>query len=247
MRPRMAPFTWRWATPQATLWRLLVGFALVASASQAATTGRPTGLSITLDSSSGPTLDFTIRMTTTGTDTNLGTIGSPIGFLGDFWSFQYTFFGTHVANRYRLLSPEINAIDFGDGSTIGGTALSMVTPGPPNVFAGSFTHTYPATGSYQLTANVWRGNLGSTATVAAPSPGTPITIGPSTRYVRQSSFPPSFTGPYTTSFYPSEAMVVGVSSTATVNLALDVPTLAEGALVVLALLLAMGGAWLLRR
>ncbi len=61
----------------------------------------------------------------------------------------YTY--TYVYQYYRTLgSPNLPAIDFGDGTTIPATQIPLDTGGAPSVYRGSFSHSYPAIGNYTL-------------------------------------------------------------------------------------------------
>jgi hypothetical protein len=201
---------------------------------------------ITVSSTNGTTVDFDITLTTTGTSP-LGTIGSPVGFLGNLWSFQYSFFGT-VTNRYVAINPALPAIDYGDGSTLDNTVLPMVAPGPPRVYQGSFMHTYPSQGSYTATAGVFR-FIGPAATVTPPAPGNGnlVTLGTATPIQFYRYLLPTFPTPTYLSGTFGTPYVIGMTNSATVQAFADIPAVQPIGLFLLAGLLAAGGLFLLRR
>jgi len=229
-------------------------FTTIANPAWAFTAGRPTGVMVTVNDATGLTVDFDVSMTTTGTSP-LGTIGSPVGFFGNLWSFQYTFFGSTVTNRYIWVNPSAPAMDFGDSNTIADTVLPLVAVGPPSVYTGSFMHTYPTSGTYTVTAGVCR-FIGPTATVSSPAPGAGnlVTVGTATTITFLRYLLPTFTVPTTivANFITPYAVGItnqlpGDGSVTVSQFAIDVPTVPTTGLVLLALALAAGGLFFLRR
>lgn len=241
---------------------MVLVLALVATPIFGFTAGRPTGLRVTVDSIDATTFtaDLSVTMTTTGTSP-IGTIGSPVGFLGNRWSFQYTFFGTTVTNRYVWINPSAPAIDFGDGSSVPSTTLTMVTPGPPNVYTGSFMHTYPGEGNYDLRVGACR-IIGPTSAVTPPAAGygNLATVGTATTVNFLLYYLPTFTSPNYISANFVSPFVIGITNgvgqtagggfggiTIAGPAVTDIPTANEVGLLLLALMLAAGGVVLMRR
>lgn len=169
---------------------------LLSAPVSAVTAGRPTGVVISPSSSVGLDVTLDVTMNTTGTSP-IGTIGSPVGFAGALWSFQYTFFGTTVTNRYVWQSPyDFEAVDFGDTTgTVTNTVLPLAAAGPPNSYAGSFMHSYPGPGTYTATTSTNR-FIGFTSTVPAPTAGTFLSAGTATTIMFQVYYLPTFTTPF---------------------------------------------------
>lgn len=72
------------------------------------------------------------------------------GFIGDVYSGTFSIVDD-VRFRFRLLTPTIPGIDWGDGVQQPGGTLQLQSNGPPRTFSGTFTHTYPAPGEYTVT------------------------------------------------------------------------------------------------
>lgn len=134
--------------------------------------GRPSGIRITVtnvDTVSGQ-VDFDVTLNTSA-PYGVPPAATPSGFLGDY--LFTVFYATTYPPGYtgRLLDPAVMAIDYGDGNTIPRTKIANVGPGQ---FRGSFSHTYPGPGIYDLRATAAALQIGNTGTVV-PTTGNVIT------------------------------------------------------------------------
>ena len=143
------------------IFAFLLLFATVTTIAQAQ--GRPAGIRITVtnvDSTSGQ-VDFDVTLNT-ATYYGYGTISPRYGLLG---SYVFTsFYATTYPPGYtgQLLNPVVPAIDYGDGSVVGNIQIPQVGP---NQYRGSFSHTYPGPGTYDLRASANSVLLGPTTSV----------------------------------------------------------------------------------
>ena len=227
----------------------VLGVALLAVAPvSGVVAGRPTGISITPVSAAGMDVTFDVTLNTTGTSP-IGTFGSPVGFIGDLWSFQYTLFSATVTNRYVHLNPRVDAVDFGDGAgTIDATTIPMVSAGPPGSFTGSFMHTYPAGGTY--TATVGANRLAGPATAAAPATTGSLIVVPAGQGISfQRYLLPTYTVPSTITGMVTADYVFGIQNSIGVDVGgiVDVPVAGPLGLAALTLLIAVAAIWVFRR
>ncbi len=226
---------------------VLIALALsVAAPSLGVVAGRPTGILITPVDVTGLDVTFDVTLNTTGTSP-FGTIGSPIGFLGDLWSFQYTFLSATVTNRYVHINPRVDAVNFGDSAgTIAATTIPLVSAGPPGSFTGSFMHSYPSPGSYVATvgANRLSGPVAGPATT-----GTLITVPAGQPITFQRFLLPTFTVPTTIATTTGVDFNFGVQNSTIVDVGsiVEVPVANPAGLAALTLFLAVAAFWVIRR
>ncbi len=110
--------------------------------------GRPSGIRVTVTAVDGlaNTVDFDVTLNTSSVY-GVPTLTAPTGLLGDYVFTE--FYATTYPPGFtgQVLSPVIAAIDYGDGQTLQNGRIPQVSPG---VYRGSFSHTYPAQGTYDL-------------------------------------------------------------------------------------------------
>lgn len=131
------------------------------------------------------------------------------------------------ATQKTLLQPPLPAIDYGDGATVQSTTIPFAASGPPNVYRGSFSHTYPAAGNYTIRTGVF-----SIDPATSPTTGNPVIIpaGGSFSYRKRSTwtthYPTSSTSNWsyssTISSHPTAARTIGLTNTATVGISVPV-------------------------
>lgn len=134
--------------------------------------GRPSGIRISVtgvDSVSGQ-VDFDVTLNTNSAY-GVPPAATPTGLLGDY--LFTVFYATTYPPGYtgRLLNPAVMAIDYGDGNMIPRSKIANVGPGQ---FRGSFSHTYPGPGTYDLRATAAALLVGNTNTVV-PTTGNAVT------------------------------------------------------------------------
>lgn len=238
---------------------------LAPDAPVAAQLRRITGISVTPTGGVGLTADFDLGLTTTGsppgvfsTATYYGRPTPPYqGQLGDRYTLHtYGGFGTPARAELILVSPQVNAIEFGSPGSVpvDGTTLSAVTPGTPGAYRGSFSHTYPAPGDYTVRVGaVFNFNFTIGGAPQTITNGNPVVVGTGSPLVYTSNFFfYSSTGTNTLAFtYSGTApgQTVGVTNTAVVSPGtfFVIPAASEIGLIVLAVLLGTAGLLLLRR
>lgn len=211
-----------------------------------------------------------IRATQTGTDplavtadldvtvyTTPAPYGSPYdtGFLGDQYSGTFTFFGYTYNFLFRILDPSVDAIRWGDGSTVDRTTVPLVSAGSPRTFRGSFSHTYPAPGTYPVTVGA-HGFMGYPDDGTYDNPQLPPVTGnaiydnSAVSYYRISiEGYPGYTTTGTTTFAYYSPIAVALTNSLDVEIptVLEIPTASESGLLVLALSLLAAGVAFLRR
>lgn len=238
---------------------------------------RVTGISVTQTGASGPgnlTAEFDVDVNTISPrgvwspSTPTTYYGRPApsyrGFMGDYYSVQtYGGFGTPARAIMTIVNPQINAIELGSTGSVplARTAVPAVTPGTPGAYRGSFMHTYPAAGSYNLrVGTMFNVNFTNATPAAQPiTTGNPVVVQAGNPLSWTSVF--KFYGSTTTNTlaftYTGNAAVnqtVGVTATAPMVVggapppfAIDIPTATETGLIVLSLILAGAGVFFLRR
>lgn len=240
---------------------------------------RVTGIAVTQTGMSGPgglTAEFDITLNTVSPRgvfspavTPYGRPAPPyLGFLGNFYTVQtYGGFGTPVRAELTLVTPVVNAIEFGTttvaSTPLANTTIPAVTPGTPGQYRGSFMHTYPAPGNYDMRVGA-AFNFNVTNATGAPqtvNTGNAVTIGAGAPLIWTSIF--KFYGATTTNTIPftyntvaPSARTIGVTNAASGGISvgagppvpiIEVPTVSEYGLIALALALAAAGWILLKR
>jgi len=182
----------------------------------------------------------------------------------DFDLTWYTRVGPYPSTVAGLPTTGFPALDYGDGSTLPTTTLALVSsgggPGGSNVYRNlaSFTHTYPATGSYTVTgASFCTYCLRSQFVYFPPGTPAPATFTNSYDYVPQTvvgnlAGTYVYSGTVNLSDYSVRYLVtyyLAVTNTTRVVLAntLEVPTASTWGLVALGALLLASGLLVLRR
>lgn len=144
---------------------LLIGLVLVLSATPVHASHWD-GIKVTITNLDVPTktsdIDITAYTSTTNTLSNLVKIGP----------FPY------VAG-----APIYPAIDWGDGSTVSTTSLTVIATGPPAAMRGSFSHSYGGVGPY--TVRVASGCCGGGPTAETGNPVYETSAAHDPSYVRQ--------------------------------------------------------------
>lgn len=163
----------------------------------------------------------------------------------------------------RIVSPVIQAVEFGDGGYATGTPiLPLVNPGPPQygTFRGSFTHTYPPTPDVftirAAAASLFLGPDTPSNPYLALTAGRPGIVVPNQSAIQLFRFgwtgtPGDYTwapATQTVTVTSAAGRVLAITNTALVNFgAREIPTSSAAALFALALLLAALGIILIRR
>lgn len=227
---------------------------------------RPVGLRISTGFVNPADLSAQINLTV---NTETGTF-STVTTTGTYPSYNYNY-NTHqfafgmLGDQCRswsgwgyatMLNPTIPALDAGDGTgTIDGTTVPMVA-GTPGSFRGSFTHTFPDFGQYQVkggTTSMWL----FTATPNNPNltqltAGTPYLIPPGANFTTTNTFWGTsyvWTAPSQTSYGSpiTDSYAIGVTNSTSVDLRQAIPTLGIVGMLILAAVLGGLGVFILRR
>lgn len=193
-------------------------------------------------------------VTTTGTypsyNYNYNTHQFSFGMLGDQCrSWSGWGYGT-------MLNPTIPAADWGHSSgTLNGTTVPMIA-GSPGSFRGSFSHTFPDFGQYQVTGGTTSMWL-FTATPSNPylaqlTAGVPYLIPPGANFTTTNTYWGDsyvWTAPSQT-YYGSpitDSYAIGVTNSTSVSLREAIPTLGVIGMLILAGVLGGLGVFVLRR
>ena len=248
---------------------LLAAIALIGSglftAPTAEAQGRPSGVRVTVTNidSMTNTVDFDVTLNTVGVY-GYPTVASPTGLLGDY--IFTTFYAATYPPGYtgQLLSPAVVALDHGDSTATNNTVpRDRIPQASPGVYRGSFSHTYPAQGTYTIEATAAAMMGLGTATIGT----IPITTGSFLTNPNQTPTMPtgaqsflgswvgrSFFGGATTYNLVGPLGVTfpwGVRNSTEVEItpsdALPIPTLSEVGLLALASALALAALAILRR
>ena len=179
---------------------------------------------------------------------------------------MYTRVGPYSSTNAGVPTYGFPALDYGDGDTLATTLLVLegtgTGPGGSNVYrsAASFTHTYPASGSYTVTAaSLCTACVRAEYTFLYPG-GTPTASGPGTIDYRPQTVVGNLAGTYTysgTTETPFGSYLVryaatyylAVTNTARVELfpLLEIPTTSTWGLLLLGASLLVAGWFALRR
>ena len=208
-----------------------------------------------------------LRATVVGTDVlgnvdldvTIYTDGSPassVGFLGDEYTATTTFLGYTTNLLFRMLDPEIHAIEWGDGSNLERTTIPFVSAGPPRTFRGSFSHSYPdlSERTIRVGSTGWLGYGDGGATGYDNPRLPPLTGQPLYATAVESYYRVSYVG------YPGEtirgtaiytfpspfAVALTNTTVAAFPSALEIPTTSHRGLILRVLARAIGGTYLLR-
>lgn len=162
-----------------------------------------------------------------------------------------------LAGASQLLNPLVNAVEWGDGSTIGSTTIPAVNSGVPGSYVGSLSHSYPAGGDYLIRVGVAFPNTGviTTGNPVIVPPGSPISVLQTqssyvfTHTLSSATFTSFFANSVISAFTTPYSITLGITATtlASIPSILEVPTTSRLGLLVLIAALALGGIALLRR
>ncbi|MCD4750496.1 MAG: hypothetical protein K8R59_14090 [Thermoanaerobaculales bacterium] len=227
---------------------------------------RPTGIRVATTSVNPQALtadvDVTVN-TATGTFTTVTTTGTSPTYVYNYNSHQFPFgmLGDQARSwsgwgYATLLNPDINALEWGVGSgTVDGTTVPLIA-GNPGSFRGSFTHTFPDVGTYEVqaaTVSFWLfTDTPSNSYLTQVTSGVPYLIPPGATFQTYGTFWAAsyiWTAP-TQTYYGSpvtDSYAIGLVNSTTVVLQSAIPTVTTIGLLILAVLLGLGGVFVLRR
>ncbi len=227
---------------------------------------RPVGLRISTGAVSTIDLTADINLTVnteTGTFSTVTTTGSYPSYNYNYHTHQFAF--GMLGDQCRswsgwgyatMLNPTIPALDAGDGTgTINGTTVPMVA-GTPGSFRGSFTHTFPDFGDYQVTCGTtsfWLFTATPNNThLSQLTAGTPYLIPPGANFTTANTYwgtTYARTWPtQTSSGAPiTDSYAIGVTNSTSVKLREAIPTLGILGMLILAAVLGGLGVFILRR
>jgi len=227
---------------------------------------RPVGLRISTGFVNTPDIAADINITVnteTGTFTTVTTTGTYPSYVYNYHSHQFAF--GMLGDQCRswsgwgyatMLNPTIPAADWGDSTgTLDGTTVPMIA-GSPGSFRGSFSHTFPDYGSYQVTAgttSMWLFTATPNNThLTGLTAGVPYLIPPGATFTTVNTF---WAATYvwnaptqTNSGAPiTDSYAIGVTNSTVVHVREAVPTLGIIGMLILATFLGGLGVFILRR